>query len=428
MLSDAKIKAAKPQPKAYKLSDTGQLYLFVSSAGGKLWRMNYAFGRNAAGTAMQKTLSFGSYPIVSLMEARRSRDEAKAMLWKGLDPAVERKRTGRARSVAQLNTFKKVAVRWHQINLPRWSKVHGQDVLHTLERDVFPVIGDAPIDDIRPPEVLALLSGIEDRGAIETARRVRQRMSAIFVYGMACGLTERDPAAVVRGALKPILTKGRQPAITDLAGARQILVDAEAEKCRAVTKLALRLLALTAVRPGELRGAMWSEIHDLDGASPEWRIPASRMKGQLSRKDSLKHEHIVPLAPQSVSILKVLAPLTGEGLLLFPNERHVSKPMSENALGYLLNRAGYHHRHVPHGWRATFSTVMNERATKEGRPDDRAVIDLMLAHSPTGVSGSESAYNRASFTARRREIANDWANLLVEGMPGPEEFLGRPMR
>jgi len=166
-----------------------------------------------------------------------------------------------------------------------------------------------------------------------------------------------------------------------------------------VTKLALRFLALTAVRPGEIRGAAWAEFEQLDGVEPTWRIPAPRMK--------MKHEHVVPLSRQSVAVLRAVRSLTGRGPLVFPNARHAHRPMSENALGYLLNRAGYHNRHVPHGWRSTFSTIMNERYRQ-----DRQVIDLMLAHA--SKDKTESAYNRAAYMPRRRELAQEWSDLLLQ--------------
>lgn len=448
MLNDAKIKAAKKRDTAYKLADTGQLYLQVSPAGGRHWRMNYTFGRNASGKPAQKTLSFGSYPAVSLVEARRKRDEAKDLLREGRDPAAARKddaaalvaaeQEAAARAAADENTFEKIARRWHAINRPRWSPHHGSDVLICLERDVFPRIGHLPLASIKVPLVLSLLTAIEDRGAIETAKRTRQRMSAVFVYAIAAGLAEADPAAIVRGALKPLPVRGRQPAITSLTGVRQILIDAEAERCRAVTKLALRFLALTAVRPNELRGARWDEMEDLELRwsvkagervqinEPLWRIPSARMKGKIARKIEEGGDHLVPLSRQALDVLDALRPLTGGQALLFPNDRHVTKPMSENALGYLLNRAGYHHRHVPHGWRAAFSTIMNERARELGRADDRAVLDLMLAHVPKDKV--ESAYNRAAFMPRRREIAQEWADLLVADMWHPKIHLGQPSR
>lgn len=315
---------------------------------------------------------------------------------------------------------------------------HASDVITSLACDVFPAIGDLPLSTITAAKVLEVLTPIEDRDAVETAKRLRQRISAVFVYAIASGIAETDPAAVVRGALKPIVLRGRQPAITDLVGVRQVLIDAEAERSRAITKFALRFLALTSVRPGELRGAAWAEMEDLEPRfgikggetvqvnRPLWRIPGARMKGEKARKAETGGDHLVPLSWQAVDVLAVVRRLTGTGPLCFPNERHMSKPMSENAIGYLLNRAGYHHRHVPHGWRAAFSTIMNEWAKHSGLPDDRAVIDLMLAHVPKNKV--ESAYNRAAFMDRRRDLAQAWADMLVAEMWPPEIQLGQPIR
>jgi integrase len=237
-------------------------------------------------------------------------------------------------------------------------------------------------------------------------------MSAIFVYGIASGICQIDPAAIVQGAMAPLI-KGRQPAIVDLDEAREVLRCAEAEPAHPVTKLALRLLALTAVRPGEIRGATWREFEQLDGDQPLWRIPAARMK--------MKQEHLVPLSRQAVAVITAVRSLTGRGPLVFPNARHAHRPMSENAIGYLLNRAGYHSRHVPHGWRATFSTIMNERYQH-----DRQVIDLMLAHAPKDKT--ESAYNRAAHMPRRRELAQSWADLLLHHAPEAAALVHGPRR
>jgi integrase len=258
--------------------------------------------------------------------------------------------------------------------------------------------------------VLKVLREIEDRPAPETARRVRQRVSAVFVYAIALGIGETDPAAIVRGAMAPVV-KTRQPAITDLVEARAVLAAVEAQPAHPVTKLANRLLALTAVRPGELRGARWGEFEGLDGDQAVWRIPADRMK--------MKREHLVPLSRQAVAVIAATRTLTGRCPLVFPSSRHAHHPMSENAIGYLLNRAGYHGRHVPHGWRATFSSTMNETFRA-----DRHVIDLMLAHAPKDKT--EAAYNRALHMERRHELAQLWADLLLEGaMPLPQVVTGR---
>lgn len=212
-----------------------------------------------------------------------------------------------------------------------------------------------------------------------------------------------------------------------------MLADCEAAPARAFTKFALRLLALTAVRPGELRLARWAEFENLTGKEPLWRIPADRMKGDQDRKAEIEGDHLVPLAPEAVGLLLALRRFSGNLELVFPSDRHVHRPISENTLRALLIRAGYYQRHVPHGFRAAVPTIMNERAERHWRQaghigvsPDRAIIDLMLTHVPTNEV--ESVYNRATYMARRREIAAEWARLVVEKLPPPEAHFGRPMR
>jgi integrase len=177
------------------------------------------------------------------------------------------------------------------------------------------------------------------------------------------------------------------------------------------------LLALTAVRPNEVKKAEWSEIEELDGPEPLWRIPAARMKGDADRKADEGGDHLVPLSPMAVRVIKALLPLTGGYKLMFPSDRHVHRPISENTLRALLIRAGYYQRHVPHGFRAAFSTIMNGWAQEHGKPGDRAVIDLMLAHVPKDKV--EGAYNRAAHMPRRRALAEQWATMIGEGMVVP---------
>jgi integrase len=419
MLNDAKIRAAKPRDKAYKLTDSHRLYLLVMPTGSKPWKWSYAYD------SKQKTLHFGVYPKVSLADARSKRDEASAFLAEGRDPGIVRKLLVEANLEAGRQTFERVAREWFDNTRSRWALVHADDVIRSLERDVFPSIGALPISELSPPLVLAVLREIESRGAIETAKRVRQRISGVFTFAIAKGLTQSDPAEKLGAVLKP-LRKGRQPAITDLVHLRTMMIAAEEDYARPITRLGLRLLALTAVRPSELRGARWDELEDLNGEAPLWRIPAERMKGDLERKSELAGDHLVPLTPQAIAVLKALWPLTGGGRLIFPSNRHANRPMSENAIGYLLNRAGYHGHHVPHGFRAAFSTIMNEWAERHGKDHDRAVIDLMLAHAPK--EKVEGAYNRAAFMPRRREIACSWAEMLSEGLPEPVLLVERPAK
>ena len=391
-LSDAACRAAKPGAKPLKIADAGGLYLFVAPTGGKLWRCDYRQN------GKRRTASFGAYPVVSLVDARRKRDDLKRKIGDGIDPAREKKAAKVAATVAASITFESVAREWHKLQLASWTKTHASDVLHSLERDVFPTLGGEPLASITPRDVLACVRAIEARPAIETARRVRQRMSAVFVFGIATGRCETDPAAVVVPALAK-LVKGKQPAVATIEEARDVMRAAESTPAHPVTKLALRILALTSVRPGEIRGARWSELDGIDTDKPVWQIPADRMK--------MRRPHLVPLSCQAVEAFAALRSLTGDGELMFPSARNARAPISENALGYLLNRAGYHHKHVPHGWRATFSTVMNER-----HPRDWKVIDVMLAHSK--ADAVEGAYNRALYLDRRRELAQEWADLLMD--------------
>ena len=436
MLNDAKLKAAKKKDKPYRLADSNQLYLHVSTAGGRHWRMNYTYGRNEKGKPAQKTLSFGSYPSVTLLEARKCRDDAKELIRRGKDPAVEKRIETKTRVDATGNTFETIARKWYALKEPGWDKVHARDVITSLERDIFPQIGDLPISVIKAPKLLGVLQLVEKRGSIETAHRLRQRLSAVFVHGIASGVCEADPAASLNKALTSVPKTKPQPSIIDrkqdqsarLTAIRQLIIDCEAERCRATTKLALRFIALTAVRPGELHGARWHEFHDLDGLEPVWIIPPERMKGDKDRKEEVDGEHRVPLARQSVEVLNVLKQLSGRLELVFPGERHVHKQMSENTLRALLIRAGYYQRHVPHGFRAAFSTIMNEHVKIHGDKEDRGIIDLMLAHIPEGKSGSESAYNRAAYMPRRRELAQEWADMLLQDFWGPESHLGQPIR
>lgn len=433
-LTDAAARKAKPTDRDYKLADSGGLYLFVTKSGSKSWRLKYRFA------GKEKRLTFGLYPEVTLVEARDRRDAARRLLRDHVDPGIERMKLRASAASSSATTFEKIARAWHKAQEPRWSPVHRRKTMQAFERDVFPEVGALPIRDIDGPMVLAMLRKLEARGAIDTAKRVRQHVSGVFVYGMSEGVVGTDPASSVGKALLPIPRKGRQPAHTDLLKARQVLIDVEAATAGPLTKLASRLLALTAVRPGIVRAAVWSEFEDLeprfgmrDGHEvridrPRWRIPAERMKLELDLKGEDAFDHVVPLSRQAVEVLEAVRRLTGRLNYLFPSIRSTRRPMSENTLGYAYNRVGYQGRHVPHGWRSTFSTIMNERAAEAGRESDRGVIDGMLAHKPKGLSGSEMAYNRATHMPRRIELAQEWADLLLDGVGAAAELVDEHAR
>lgn len=398
-LTDIKLRAAKPGLKGYRLPDGGGLHLFVTPGGVRSWRWRYeADGREG-------TLVLGRYPGMGLADARRARDAARDRVRAGLDPAGE--------AAAKVPTFEAVARDWHATNAPRWKPHHAADVLASLAVEMFPAFGTVPVNKVTPAMMLAALRPMEARGAVETARRVKQRCSAVFGYAMHGGWDVSDPTTHLLAAMAPLPKKGRRPALLDLHEAQKLLAAVDGTPAQPVTKVAMRFLALTAVRPGEAAGLRWCELLDLDGPAPLWLIPASRMK--------MEREHGVPLSRQAVEALAAIRPLTGRGLFAFPNLRDSRAPMSENALGFMLLRLGYKGRHVPHGWRATFSTLMNERY-----PADRAVIDLMLAHQPSDAV--ERAYNRAEHVARRRVLAQAWADLLMEGAAPAATLLDGPRK
>ncbi|MEH3107110.1 MAG: integrase arm-type DNA-binding domain-containing protein [Sphingomonas fennica] len=431
-LTDAAVRKAEPRDKAFKMADSGGLYLYVAPTGLKSWRMKFRLG----GT--EKLLTFGTYPDMSLSKARDRRDDARMSIRQDVDPSGVRRKKAEAKAAAEAEqakqiTFEQMARAWHELQKGRWAAVHAGDVITSLERDVFPSLGGRPIAAIDAPTILKTLRAVEARGSIETARRLRQRISAVFVYAISESVVTMDPAVIITSALRPLPKRGKQPALTDPDQAREVLIAAEASGASPITKLASRFLALTQSRPGMVRGLEWSEIEGVewDGRQAAadqaiWRVPARRMKLVLDLKDEQAFEHIVPLCAQAVDALHAVRRLTGRTKLVFPGQRHSHKPLSENAIGYLYNRVGFHGRHVPHGWRAAFSTTMNGLAKKRKIAGDDAVIELMLAHVPE--NRVKAAYDRADHMERRRELAQEWADLLMKGMPEANDLLDGPRR
>ncbi|MBP0493061.1 integrase arm-type DNA-binding domain-containing protein [Roseomonas sp. SG15] len=411
-MTDKEVRAAEKRPKAYRLADGQGLHLQVEPNGSKLWRYRYEVPTPTG--RKEKMLALGRYPAVGLRAARDARDAARRMLADGKDPGVEKRVARAVETHAAAATFEEFGRAWYEREAAHWVPLHRTYALASLENDVFPAIGKLPINRITPPMVLELLRKVEARGAVSIAHRVRQRISAIFVFAIAAGVGENDPAAVVAKALRK-KPNGRQPAATSLAEAQGVLRAVEAQGAQAVTFLAHRFLALTAVRHNEMTRMDWAELEGLDGPEPFWRIPKERMKGEQDDR----HEHLVPLSRQAVEILAAVARVNGRRGKVF---RHAWKPaegMSKDTIGKLLAKSGQGGKHVPHGWRSAFSTIMNERHPNR---HDREVIDLMLAHRHGNKV--EAAYNRAAYMPRRRELAQDWADLLLNGMPGTEGVPG----
>jgi integrase len=393
-LADIQVNKAKPKDRDYKLADGGGMYLLVTVSGGKLWRLDYRY------VDRRKTLALGTYPEVSLAEARKRRDQARQLIANGVDPGDMKKQLKAEQSERRANTFEKLAREWHQRQASTLSERTRDMILARLERDVFPVIGDTPLANLTPRLILeSVLRPIEARGAIELAHRIRGVISQVLRYGVACGNCDRDLTGDLRGALKPVQRKHHAAldagGTTDPAKVGALLRAIETFDGSFVVKCALRLHPLVATRPGELRHAEWTEI-DFDTAT--WSIPAGKMK--------MKNPHIVPLSPQAMAILRELHPLTGDGKYLFPSTRSTARPISDNTMNAALRRLGYTREEiVSHGWRAVFRTLADE-ALQE-RLD---IIEAQLAHQVQDTLGR--AYNRTSFLKERRELMDRWGKFL----------------
>lgn len=387
-LTDVKVRTAKPKEKPYKLTDGEGLFLLVTPAGGKWWRFKYRFA------GKEKLLSFGTYPEVSLSDARDKRTEARRQVAAGIDPGSVRKAERLAGNDRAANSFEVVAREWHSRQKTIWSEGHTIRTLQRLEKDVFPYMGARPIAEITPPELLAVLRRIESRGANETAHRARFVCGQVFRFAVVTGRAQRDPAADLRGALTP-LKGSHHAAFTDPKDVAPLLRAIDGYQGSFVVKCALQLAPLVFVRPGELRKAEWAEI---DFESEQWCIPAEKMKMQQA--------HLVPLSKQAIAILKELLPLTGHSRYIFPCQRSPLRPLSDNAILSALRRMEFSKDEMSgHGFRAMARTILDE--VLQVRPD---FIEHQLAHAVKDPNGR--AYNRTAHLAERRKMMQIWSDYL----------------
>jgi integrase len=382
-LTDTEVRKARILDKPYKLGDERGLYLLVNPSGSRLWRFKYRIA------GVEKLLSLGNYPDTSLQKARAKRDAARTLLADGGDPGARRK----AEKVAETATFAAVAEEWLQTKRATLTDSTWQRDRDQLFKIVGPYLGKRPIAAIEAPDLLAVLRKLEKKGVNDTAHRIWAVCGREFRYAIATGRASRDISADLKGALAPKGTVS-YAAITDPRGVGELLRAIDGFGGQKTTHAAFRLAPYVFVRPGELRGAEWSEI---SFELAEWRIPAARMK--------MKEQHIVPLAHQVIELFRELQIHTGSGRFVFPALGRHLRPMSENTISVALRRIGYSNEQMTaHGFRSLASTLLNEQGWN---PD---LIELQLAHKERNKV--RAAYNRAQRLTERRQMMQAWADYL----------------
>ncbi|WP_146541415.1 tyrosine-type recombinase/integrase [Pseudomonas bubulae] len=383
-LSDTTIRTAKPKDKLYRLTDANGLCLEVTPTGSKLWRYRYRFNGSA------KMLALGAYPSVTLLKARQLRDGARQLLIEGTDPGEQKKTAKQAQKVEGL-TFETLAREWFAYNAPRWAESTTYKAKLYLENDLIPDIGSRPVKAITRPDLVELVRKVEARGTLNAAGKIRQWLHQIFRYGLAKGVVDANPATDLSVVAAPPKAARHHPHVT-FAELPELLAKSEAANIHSLTRYAIRLLALTAVRPGELRQAPWAEF---DLARATWTIPAERMKA--------RRPHIVPLPRQAVAILRQLQEVTGRYELVFAGA-NPQRPMSENTVNKALRLMGYEGRQTGHGFRHLLSTELN------GRGYNKDWIERQLAHGDSDeIRGT---YNHAAYVEQRREMMQAWADSI----------------
>ncbi|MDA8518609.1 tyrosine-type recombinase/integrase [Citrobacter sp. Igbk 16] len=385
-LNDMQIRRAKPEAKAYTLGDGQGLSLLIEPNGSKSWRFRYRFA------GKPKMISLGVYPTITLADARSRRDDARKLVAEGKNPSEVRKEQKIALQTESESAFEKIATEWHQMKSTKWSEGYASDIMEAFQNDIFPYVGERPVGEIKPLELLNVLRKIEKRGALEKMRKVRQRCSEVFRYAIATGRAEFNPAADLSSALEvhqsnhfPFLKADEIPdflrALDSYTGSRLV-------------QIATKLLMITGVRTIELRAALWSEF-DLDNAI--WEIPAERMK--------MRKAHLVPLSTQALDLLKELEIMTKNYRYVFPGRNDPNKPMSEASINQVIKRIGYSGRVTGHGFRHTMSTILHENGYES------VWVEMQLAH--VDKNSIRGTYNHAQYLDKRRDMMQSYSNMIL---------------
>ncbi len=384
-LNARQVDTAKPRDKPYKLSDGGGLYLLINTNGSKYWNLKYRV------SGKEKKLSFGVYPDISLADARAKREEARKVIASGDDPSEVKKLEKMAKKISIENTFEAIAVEWYTGKISTWSKNYAHYVIQAFKNNVFPFIGNRPITEIKPLELLALLQRIEKRNAPQLAGKVRQRCGEVFRYAIVTGRAEYNPAPDLASAMQSY-QKQHNPFLL-VQELPEFLNKLTQYTASFITHHATRLLMLTGLRTTELRAAEWKEI-DFDKMI--WEIPKSRMK--------MKKDHLVPLSKQALEILRFLQHITGRYSFIFPGRNDRTKPMSVSSINQLLKGVGYGGKVTGHGFRHTMSTILHEQGY------NTAWIETQLAH--VDKNSIRGTYNHAQYLDGRREMLQWYADYI----------------
>lgn len=385
-LTDIRARQAKPAGKPYKLADGGGLYLEVRPGGSRYWRLKYRFATK------ERRLAFGVYPEVSLSQAREKRAAARKVLAQGMDPSEEKKAKGREARARRDNSFAALAEAWYTKKSGTWAPSTAAKARFYLDSDLIRALGERPIAEIKRTELVETLARIEKRDAHDVAKKCRGWLSGVFRYALAAGVVEANPATDLDIVAAPMPRRRQLPHLP-LGELPDFLRALDGYGGESATVQAIRLLLLTAVRPGELRAARWDEF-DLDAAL--WSIPAERMK--------MRRPHRVPLPVQAAAILRELQASRVRRELVFPSRDDPRQPMSENTINLAIHRIGYKGRQTGHGFRHLISTALNERSY------NRDWIERQLAHGDDNEI--RAVYNKAEYLDQRREMMQAWADEL----------------
>ncbi|KFF72703.1 tyrosine-type recombinase/integrase [Pectobacterium sp. CHL-2024] len=384
-LTARQVETAKPKDKPYKLTDGAGLYLLVNTNGSRYWRLKYRYA------GKEKLLSIGTYPDISLADARTKRGEAKKLLANGGDPSEEKQVEKQAKIAAVNNSFKLIALEWHEHKRPNWSKGYAEDILEYLKKDIFPYLGKRPITDIKPKDMLDVLRKMEQRGVLDKLKKTRQACRQIFTYAIVSGRAEYNPVTDLAGVLKAPKQKHFPHLLADELG--PFIQALNGYSGSRITQIATRLLMLTGLRTIELRSAEWQEI---DFGKKIWQIPKERMK--------MRRPHLVPLSTQVYDLLSELQNITGGFQLVFPGRNDSSKSMSEASINQVIKRVGYDKKLTGHGFRHTMSTILHEQGFNS------AWIELQLAH--VDKNSIRATYNHALYLDGRREMLQWYADYV----------------